>query len=108
MLKVTASINIPTRHSCSLCGTKTTFLHLLRTSSKVRSSMQSTVTLVVDQALVKVMICVFVTILKLVNHTAILVTLINFLHSYVQGSEQAENLLAGQQQFKTTEIEVFN
>ena len=27
---------------------------------------------------------------------------------YVQGSEQAKNLLAGQYQFKTTEIEVFN
>jgi hypothetical protein len=40
--------------------------------------MQSTVSLVMDQSLVKVMICVFVTILKLIsNHTAILYTHIN-------------------------------
>jgi hypothetical protein len=41
--------------------------------------MQSTVTLVMDQPLVEVMICVFVTILKLINHGAILDTHINFL-----------------------------
>ena len=40
--------------------------------------MQSTVTLLMDQSLVEVMICVFVTILKLIsNHTAILDTHIN-------------------------------
>ena len=72
--------NVPTHHFCSLCGTKTTLLHLLLTSSKVGSSMQSSVTLTMDQDLVEVLICAFVTILKLINHhTAILVTLINFL-----------------------------
>ena len=57
-----------------------TLLHLLLRSSKVGSRVQSTVTLVMDQSLVEVMICTFVTILKLINHhSAILVTLINFL-----------------------------
>ena len=71
---------IPTRHFCSPYGAKTTLLHLLPASSEVRRSMQSTVTLVMDQALVEVLICAFVTILKLINHhTAGLVTLINFL-----------------------------
>ena len=41
--------------------------------------MQSTVTLVMDQPLVEVMICAFITILKLINHhTAILERHINF------------------------------
>ena len=41
--------------------------------------MQSAVTLVVDQPLVEVLICTFVTILKLINHhAAILDTHINF------------------------------
>jgi hypothetical protein len=72
--------SIPTRHFYSPYGTKTTLLHLLPTSSKVRSSMQSTVALIMDQPLLQVMICTFVTILKLINHhTAILETHINFL-----------------------------
>jgi hypothetical protein len=71
-------INIPTRHFYSPYATKTTLLHLLPTSSKVRSSMQSSVTLVMDQPLVEGMICTFLTILKLINHTAILDTHINF------------------------------
>jgi hypothetical protein len=71
-------INVPTRHFYSPYATKTTLLHLLPTSSKVRSSMQSAVTLVMDQSLVEVMIWVFITILKLINHTAILDTHINF------------------------------
>ena len=65
--------NLPTCHFCSPCATKTTLLHLLTTSSKIRSRMQSCVTLPMDQPLVQVMICTFVTILKLIrNHTAIL------------------------------------
>jgi hypothetical protein len=41
--------------------------------------MQSTATLVMDQPLAQVMICTFVTILKLIsNHTAILEAHINF------------------------------
>ena len=79
MLKVLAIINNQTRHSCSRCGTKTTFRHLLQTSSKITKTLQSTVTLFLDQSLVEVMICAFVTILKLNNHPAILVTLTNFL-----------------------------
>ena len=53
-------------------------LHLLPTSSKVRSSVQSSVSLVMDHTLVEVLICSFVTILKLSNHTANLETHINF------------------------------
>jgi hypothetical protein len=75
---VAVIINIPTRHFYSPYATKTTLLHLLPTSSKVGSSMQSTVTLVMDRALVELMICVFVTILKLINHSAILDSHINF------------------------------
>ena len=71
--------NVPTRHFYSPCETKTTLLHLSPTSSKVKSNMQSTVTLVVDRSLVQVMICTFVTILKLINQKAILDTHINFL-----------------------------
>jgi hypothetical protein len=72
-------INAPTHRFYSPCETKTTLLHLSPTSSKVRRSMQSTVTLVMDQSLVEVMICAFVTILKLINHhTALLETHINF------------------------------
>jgi hypothetical protein len=71
-------INVPTRHFYSPCATKTTLLRLLPTSSKVRSSVQYAVCLVMDQPLVEVMICVFVTILKLINHGAILETHINF------------------------------
>jgi hypothetical protein len=70
--------NVPTRHFYSPYATKTTLLHLLPTSSKVRSSMQSTVTLVMDQPLEKMVICGFVTILKLINHRAILEAHINF------------------------------
>jgi hypothetical protein len=73
-----AFVNIPTRHFYSPYATKTTLLHLLPTSSKVRSRKQSTVRLVMDQSLVEVMIWSFVTILKLVNHGAILETHINF------------------------------
>jgi hypothetical protein len=73
-------INIPTRHFYSPYATKTTLLHLLPTSSKVRSSRQyAAVTLVMDQFLVEVMICVFVAILKLINHGAILDAHTNFL-----------------------------
>jgi hypothetical protein len=73
-------INVPTRHLYSRYGTKTTLLHLLPTSSKVRSSMRSVAELVMGQPLVKVvLIFTLVTILKLVNHTAILDTHINFL-----------------------------
>jgi hypothetical protein len=72
-------INIPTRHFYFPYATKTTLLRLLPTSMKVWSRMQSAVTLVMDQPLVEVMICVFVTILKLINHGAILDTHINFL-----------------------------
>jgi hypothetical protein len=75
---VAVIINIPTRHFYSPYATKTTLLHLLPTSSKVRSSRQYAVTLVMDQFLVEVMICVFVAILKLINHGAILETHINF------------------------------
>ena len=71
--------NNPTRHFCFHCGTKTTLIRLLPTSNKIGSRMQSTVTMVMDHCLVEVMIYPFVTILKLINHTAILVTLINFL-----------------------------
>jgi hypothetical protein len=71
--------NVPTRHFYSPYATKTTLLHLLPTSSKVGSSMQSTVTLLMDRSLVEVMICVFVTILKLIgNQRAILGAHINF------------------------------
>ena len=59
IIKVVGS-NIPNRHFCSHCETKTTSLHLLLTSSKVRSTMQSTVTLVMDQSLVEVLICAFI------------------------------------------------
>ena len=73
-------INVPTRHFYSPCETKTTLLHLSPTSSKVRSRMQSTVSMVMDQPLVEVMICTFVTILKICNHhTANSDILINFL-----------------------------
>ena len=72
-------INVPTRHIYSPCETKTTLLHLSPTSSQVRRSMQSSVTLVMDQPLVTVVICTFVTILKLINHAAILDIHINFL-----------------------------
>ena len=71
--------NVPTRHFYSPCETKTTLLHLSPTSSKVRSNMQSAVTLVVDQPLVQVMICTFVRILKLINQKALLDAHINFL-----------------------------
>jgi hypothetical protein len=72
-------INVPTRHFYSPYATKTTLLHLLPTSSKVGSRVQSAVTLVMDQPLVEVMICTFVTILKLIrDHTATLETHINF------------------------------
>jgi hypothetical protein len=71
-------LNVPTRHFYFPYATKTTLLHLLPTSSKVGSSMQSTATLIMDRSLVEVMICVFVTVLKLIsNHTAILDTHIN-------------------------------
>ena len=71
-------ISIPPLHSYSPSETKMVLLHLLPTSSKVMSSVQSTAALVIDQPLVEVMICTFVTILiKLVNHTASLVTHIN-------------------------------
>jgi hypothetical protein len=40
--------------------------------------MQSCVTLVMDQSLLEVMICAFLTILKLINHTAILERRTNF------------------------------
>ena len=69
--------NIPALHFYSLCETKTVLLHLLPTSSKVRRSMQSAVTLDMDQLLVEVLICTFVTILKLINHEANLDTHIN-------------------------------
>ena len=69
--------NIPTRHFYSPCETETTLLHLSPTSTKVRSSMQSTVTLVMDQSLV--VICAFITILELINHGVILDIHINFL-----------------------------
>ena len=86
--------NNPTRHFCFHCGTKTTLIHLLPTSSKIGSRMQSTVTLVMDQSLVEVMICPFVTILKFIIHTAILVTLINFLMvMYMKVNEQGTFLL---------------
>ena len=62
----------PTLHSCSFSETKTVLLHLLQTPSKVMSSMQSSVALVMDQLLVVVVMCTFVTMLKLVNHPAIL------------------------------------
>jgi hypothetical protein len=75
---VAVIINIPTRHFYSPYATKTTLLHLLPTSSKVWSSMQSTVPLVMDHALVELMIWSFVTILKLANHTAILDSHTNF------------------------------
>ncbi len=72
--------NDPVRHFYSPCGTKTILLHLLPTSSKVGSRRQSSVALVVLHALVEVMICTFVTILKLISHhTAVLETHINFL-----------------------------
>jgi hypothetical protein len=70
--------NVPTRHFYFPCATKTTLLHLLPTSSKVRSRMQSTVPLLMDHSLVRVMMCVFGTILKLINHAAILDTHTNF------------------------------
>ena len=73
-------INVPTLHFYSPCETMTTLPHLSPTSSKVKSSMQSAVGIVMDQSLVEVMICAFVTILKVINHhTAILETHINFL-----------------------------
>ena len=59
--------NVPTGHFYSPCETKTTLLHLSPTSSEVRSNMQSVVALVVDRSLEEVMICSFVTILKLIN-----------------------------------------
>ena len=71
--------NVPTRHLYSHCKTKATLLHLSPTSSKVRSNMQSAVSLVMDQSLVAVMIYAFVTVLKLINHGAILEAHINLL-----------------------------
>jgi hypothetical protein len=70
--------NVPTRHFYFPCAIKTTLLHLLPTSSKVRSRMQSTVLLVMDHSLVQVMMCAFGTIHKLINHAAILDTHTNF------------------------------
>ena len=72
-------INFPIRHFYSPCETKTTLLHLSPTSSKVRSRMQSAVTLVVNQSLVKDVICTLATIHKLFSHIAILAAHINFL-----------------------------
>ena len=71
-------IKVPTRHFYSPCETKTALLHLSPTSCMVSNRMQSTVTLVMDQFLVLVVICGFVTILKLINQPAILGALINF------------------------------
>ena len=66
-------IDIHTLHSYSPYEIKTVLLHLLPTSSKVKSRMQSAVPVVMDQPLVEVMICTFVTILtKFANHTAVL------------------------------------
>ena len=68
----------PALHSCSPCETKMALLHLLPTSSKVTRGLQSTAALIMDQPLVEVMICTLGTILiKLVDHTASLVTHIN-------------------------------
>jgi hypothetical protein len=75
-LKEVVVVNVPTRHFYSLCGTKTTLLHLLPTSSKVRSIMQSTVTLVVDQPLEQILICGFMRMV--INQPAILDAHINF------------------------------
>jgi hypothetical protein len=71
-------INVPTRRFYFPYATKTTLLRLLPTSSKVWSSMQYAVTLVMDQSLVEVMVWSFVAILKLINPTAILDSHINF------------------------------
>jgi hypothetical protein len=73
-----ALINVPTRHFYFPYATKTTLLRLLPTASKVWSSMQSTVTLFMDQSLVEVMIWSFVAILKLINPTATPDSHINF------------------------------
>jgi hypothetical protein len=71
-------IHVPTRHFYSPYATKTILLHLLPTSSKVRSSMQSSLTPIGDQSSLEVMICAFLTILMLINQTAILERRINF------------------------------
>ena len=70
-------IDVQTHHSYSPYEIKTVLLHLLPTSSKARSSMQSTVTPVMDQSLVEVMICCFVTVLNLIDRAAVLDTHIN-------------------------------
>ena len=75
--KGTIITNLPTRHFYSPYATETTSLHLLPRSSKIGSRLQSSAPLAMDQPLV-VMICTFVTILKLIsNHSAILETHIN-------------------------------
>ncbi len=73
--------NVPIRHFYSPCGTKTTLLHLSPTSSRMKSSMQSGVTLDTDHSLVEDMICASVTIRMLVIRTAILDVRINFLRT---------------------------
>ena len=102
-------IHVPTRHFYSPYATKTTLLHLLPTSSKVWSTVQSTVTLVMDQSLVEIFgdLIIF-------NNPQGTQSWSNFGDTYqlppgyVYNSEQANNLLAGQHKFLTTEIEVFN
>ena len=71
--------NVRLRHFYSLCGIKKSLLRLLQALSKIRSRMQSGVTLVMDHSLEEVMICTFVTIHMLINHTVILHALIDFL-----------------------------
>lgn len=71
--------NAPTLHfhSPSEINVRTAMLHLLPRSRKRMSSMQYTVTLSMDQASAKVVICTLVTILLSVDHKAILDTQIN-------------------------------